>query len=216
MSRATADSPTRHLPGGTRAFLMRQFRLWHWVSAALSLTGLLMFAATGITLNHPALIPSTPVTTEVGAQLPQDLQRLLQDWPDETEDPLPDEISRWTRQELALNIAGRATETDPEEVYIPLPRPGGDSWLSIARDTGAVLHRQTDRGWVAYLNDLHKGRDAGPIWSLFIDLLAAACIVFSLTGLGLLWLHGRDRPATWPLTSASLLLPVLLALLFIH
>ncbi|RJK99327.1 PepSY-associated TM helix domain-containing protein [Paracoccus siganidrum] len=122
MSRATADSPMRHLPGGTRAFLMRQFRLWHWVSAALSLTGLLMCAATGITLNHPALIPSTPVTTEVGAQLPQDLQRLLQDWPDQTEDPLPDEISRWTRQELALNIAGRATETDSEEIHIPLPR----------------------------------------------------------------------------------------------
>ena len=50
----------------------------------------------------------------------------------------------------------------------------------------------------------------------FIDVMAVACIVFSLTGLGLLYLHGRGRPMTWPLASLGLVVPLVLVLLFIH
>ncbi len=42
-----------------------------------------------------------------------------------------------------------------------LPRPGGDAWLSVERDSGAISYEITDRGWIAYLNDLHKGRKPG-------------------------------------------------------
>ena len=69
---------------------------------------------------------------------------------------------------------------------------------------------------MAYLNDLHKGRNTGTVWFWFIDFMAASCIVFTLTGLALLWMHGRTRPFTWPLTGLSLLAPVLIALLFVH
>jgi hypothetical protein len=53
-------------------------------------------------------------------------------------------------------------------------------------------------------------------WSLFIDLFAIACIVFSVTGVLLLKLHAANRPATWPVVGLGLLIPVLLILLFIH
>ena len=83
-------------------------------------------------------------------------------------------------------------------------------------ETGELEYESTDRGWIAYLNDLHKGRHTGSAWSLFIDLFAVACIVFSLSGLLLLLRHAGGRPGTWPLVGLGLLLPVLLALLFIH
>ena len=35
-----------------RAFWLRQLHSWHWISAALSLAGMLLFAVTGLTLNH--------------------------------------------------------------------------------------------------------------------------------------------------------------------
>ncbi len=47
-------------------------------------------------------------------------------------------------------------------------------------------------------------------------MFALACIVFTVTGLFLLQLHARQRRATWPLVALGLLIPMLLALLFIH
>jgi hypothetical protein len=53
-------------------------------------------------------------------------------------------------------------------------------------------------------------------WFWFIDIFAVACIVFTLTGLLLLQLHARHRPATWPIVGAGLAIPVILAILFLH
>ena len=97
-----------------------------------------------------------------------------------------------------------------------MPRPGGDAWLRIDRESGAVEFEHTDRGWVSYLNDLYKGRHTGVAWSWFIDVFAAACLLFSITGLFILKLHAANRPTTWPLVALGLVIPVLLALLFIH
>jgi Uncharacterized protein conserved in bacteria len=62
-----------------------------------------------------------------------------------------------------------------------------------------VEFEQTRRGAIAYLNDLHKGRNTGPAWGWFLDVFAVACVVFCLTGLLLLHLHARQRAMTWPL-----------------
>ena len=37
------------------------------------------------------------------------------------------------------------------------------------------------------INDLHKGRDTGPVWSAVIDISAVVLTVISLTGLVLLF-----------------------------
>src|SRR5690606_28411708 len=102
------------------------------------------------------------------------------------------------------------------EVYLPLPGPGRDDWRSIYRASGEVEYERTSLGAIAYLNDLHKRRNPGPAWSWFIDIFALALLVFTVTGLFLLQLHARQRRMTWPYVGLGLLVPVLLALLFIH
>lgn len=199
-----------------RGFWLRQFRLWHWLSAAISLAGMLMFAVTGLTLNNAALFAARPDTVETVLDLPADLRPVLAALPKTGSDPVPPALADWAARTLRITLADRPTETDADEVYVALPRPGGDGWLLIDRAAGTVTHSRTDGGWLAYVNDLHKGRNAGPVWGWFIDLLAVACIIFTLTGLGLLWMHARLRPATWPLGWAGLALPVIIALLFIH
>jgi hypothetical protein len=97
-----------------------------------------------------------------------------------------------------------------------LPRPGGDAWLTIALESGALNHELTDRGWISYLNDLHKGRNTGNAWSWFLDVFSVMAIVFSLTGLCLLYMHSTNRPSTWPLVGLGVVIPLVLALLFIH
>ena len=57
-----------------RAFWLRQLRQWHWISAAVSLLGTLLFAITGITLNHAGSIEAKPAVTVQEKVLPQALR----------------------------------------------------------------------------------------------------------------------------------------------
>lgn len=189
-------------------------RQWHWISSALCLVGMLLFAVTGITLNHAAQIEASPKIVERQAMLPAPLQqRLLADQPGED---LPSDLRAWLETELNIDLASRDAEWNDGELYVALPRPGGDAWLSLDLSSGELLFESTDRGWIAYFNDLHKGRNTGQAWSWFIDIFAGVCVLFSLTGLLLLQRHASGRPTTWPLVGAGLVIPLLLALLFIH
>ena len=128
----------------------------------------------------------------------------------------PPELSRWVQDQWQVDTAGREAEWSDEEVYVSLPRPGGDAWLRIALPDGEVEYELTDRGWISYFNDLHKGRHTGVAWSWFIDIFAAAALIFSVTGLLILKMHAGKRPFTWPMVGMGLLVPLLLALLLIH
>jgi hypothetical protein len=198
-----------------RAFWLKTLHQWHWISSALCLVALLIFAATGITLNHAADVEAHPVVSKKSGELPDSLRPLLAA-PAEKEAALPRAVADWLAGNMNVSAAGRAGEWSADEVYVALPRPGGDAWLSIDIASGAVEYEKTDRGWISYFNDLHKGRNTGPAWSWFIDVFAVACFVFAVTGLFLLQLHGGSRPATWPVVALGVLLPLLLALLFIH
>ncbi|AYG96321.1 hypothetical protein D8I30_07170 [Brevundimonas naejangsanensis] len=215
-SSAKAAARPKAALNARRSFWLKQLHSWHWISAAVSLVGLLLFAVTGVTLNHAAQIPAEPIVREQTAVLPAPLLARLAAFPEETTDPAPEAVARWAAEAFQVEIAGKPTETTAEELYVALPTPGGDGWLTIDRSTGEAVHEKTTRGAIAYLNDLHKGRNAGQAWFWFIDVFAAACVVFTLTGLALLWLHARGRPSTWPLVGLGLLIPVLIALLFIH
>jgi len=205
-----------HRKKARRAFWLRQIYSWHWVSSAVCLIGMLLFSVTGITLNHAADIAAEPVVTELEAALPPELLASIAAAPSVGAVPLPADVRRWLRENLGLPDFGRSAEWSEVEIYLSLPRPGGDAWLSIDRATGDLPYEHTDRGWISYLNDLHKGRNTGMLWSWFLDVFAAASLVFSLTGLFLLQTHAARRPATWPMVGLGLLIPFVLAAFFIH
>ncbi len=198
-----------------RGWWLKQLHNWHWISAALSLVGMLLFAITGITLNHAATIGAKPVVIEKTGTLPAPLLRMLTA-PHAADAPLPTPVAKGIVVAVGLDPAGKSVEWSDTDAYVALPRPGGDAWVSIERATGRITAETTDRGWISYLNDLHKGRNAGEAWAWFIDIFAGACILFTLTGLLLLQLHARQRPTTWPIVAAGLAIPVLLAILFVH
>jgi hypothetical protein len=213
---ATAARALAKRKAQARAAFLRQTLRWHWISAAICLVGMLMFAITGITLNHAGAITASPRTAEQTATLPAAPLAALR--ASETAGgPLPDAVRAWLGKTMKVKApAGAAIEWSDGEAYIALPRPGGDGWVSIDTGSGEVTHERTDRGWIAYLNDLHKGRNTGPAWSWFIDIFAIGAVVFCVTGLLLLQLHSKARPSTWPLVGLGLVVPLLLAILFIH
>lgn len=198
-----------------RGAWLRVLHQWHWISAATCLVGMLLFALTGITLNHAARLEAKPDVVHRVTTLPAPLRAALAGHA-EGNAPLPPAVAGWLERELDASIGDRDAEWSEDEVYLSMPGPGRDAWLSLQRGDGAVEYERTERGWISYLNDLHKGRNAGPAWGWFIDVFALACIVFTVTGLLLLQLHARQRRMTWPYVALGLLLPLLLALLFIH
>lgn len=199
-----------------RGFWLRTLHQWHWISSAVCLVGMLLFAVTGITLNHAGKIEGDPQVDNRQLELPATMLAALGEATPEEDAPLPPRVSAWLDDALDASIGRRKAEWSDAEIYLSMPGPGRDAWLSIDRQSGAVEYERTDRGAISYLNDLHKGRNAGPAWGWFIDIFSIACVVFTVTGLFLLQLHARQRRMTWPYVGLGLLVPVLLALLFIH
>ena len=205
-----------HRDGPQRAFWLKQLHQWHWISSALCLVGMLLFALTGFTLTHAGQIEAKAQTIHRRAQLPAPLLQVVGGEDERKNVAVPTIVADWLSGAIDVDVAGRSGDWSGDEIYVSMPRPGGDAWLSIDRATGKVEYERSTRGLVAYLNDLHKGRHAGPAWGWFIDVFALACVIFSFTGLLLLKMHAAQRGATWPLVAFGLVLPLVLILIFVH
>lgn len=205
-----------------RAYWLKQLHQWHWISSALCLAGLLLFSITGLTLNNASWFDGQIETQQKRLAVPANIMNTLHNQVMQSADalphvaPLPAQVEQWLDRALGIRIGARPAEFSETEIYVSLPEPGGDAWLAVDLASGQLEYEHTQRGWVAYLNDLHKGRHTGTAWKWFIDLFAVASLIFALTGLFLLKLHGKHRPLTWPITGAGLLIPIFLMLLLVH
>lgn len=219
-----APKPAPDAPAGAltavagRAARLKILLKLHWISSAICLLGMILFSATGITLNHAGLIEAKPAVVLRKAVLPADLLAGLQQAARAApaHRPPPEALAQWLERGFRVDARAVDAEWSDDEIYLPLPRPGGDAWVRIDLAGGEVEYEVTDRGWISWLNDLHKGRHTGGWWSLFIDLFAVGCLVFSLSGLLILKMHAAQRLSTWPLIGLGVLIPLLIALLSIH
>jgi hypothetical protein len=198
-----------------RMQLYRTTHLWHWISAAVCFAALTLFTITGITLNHAGAIGAEPKTESGTARLPQELQARLQERGDAVEQ-MPTPFIDWAESTFDLSLRNATPEWSAEELYLSAPGPGRDVWVSIDIASGAAKFEATDRGWVAYFNDLHKGRNTGIAWTIFIDIVAIAVLFFSITGLVLLWIQAGQRKSTWPLVGGGVVLVATLMIFFAH
>lgn len=200
-----------------RLFWMTQARVWHWITGAATLIAMLLFAVTGITLNHAGQIEGEPVVTQIAKVMPSELLAQLGEPPPEGQTKiLPKPVADWLEKETGAPVSRKTGEWSDTDVYVGMPKPGGDAWLSVDRETGDVTYENTDRGAISWLNDLHKGRNTGPVWFWFLDIFAGAAILFCITGLVLLWVHAPRRPPTWFIVGAGLLVPAIIAVFLIH
>jgi len=193
---------------------------WHWISSAVALLGLLFFAVTGITLNHAGSFESSQqqystVSHEIPPELVAALTQAVRDY-GEGEGEATDPLRNWIREAFGVETAGHPGNWTADQVDFSLERPGGDAWLKLDLVRGVAEYHVTDAGWMAYFNDLHKGRHTGGAWSWFIDLIAAACVFFAVTGFVILKMHAVNRSLTWPLVGFGILVPLVIAALFIH
>lgn len=199
-------------------------KAWHWISSAACLAATLLFAMTGITLNHANSVEALPqkqsITLHVPAEVMQQLQARQQQLLNGQaigQGPLPSAFTAWYQQQLSMPLKRAQTaQWDEFEVYVGMPRAGGDRWFRIDFETAEFYQEDLDRGWVAYFNDLHKGRNTGFGWILMLDLLAVLMGIFAITGLILLKRYAKGRKSTWPLVIAGFILPWLVLIVPLH
>jgi hypothetical protein len=188
-------------------------RRWHWISSAVCLTGMILFGATGLTLNHADELEPEPRSTTKVETLPAPLVASVAAGPAAGAAPLPPPVAAWVRSRFGLDASRQKAEWSAEQVTLSMPRPGGERAASIDRASGLVSYESSSRGVVGTLNDLHTGRNSGRTWSLFIDVFAIGCLTFATTGLALVCLYAPGRPVAWPLLAAGAAAPVLVGLL---
>lgn len=203
----------------SRAVWLKHLHQWHWISSAMCLMGMFLFAITGITLNHASQIEAKPTIERLQATAPAALVAQLRGYAeghDGAKQPLPAAAEQWLQDTWQVQAGGRVAEWATDEIYLAMPRAGGDAWVRIELEGGAAEYEKTDRGWISWLNDVHKGRNTGAAWNWFIDIFAVMCLVFCITGLLILKFHAANRPFTWPMVGLGVLIPIVIALLFIH
>ncbi len=193
----------------------RTLRIWlvHttlWLHIYVSMFGLaavLFFSVTGITLNHPDwffggaerrdqaegqldvkwLHVGTPAVAGEGSESSGE--------PDPSREVAKLEVVEYLRNTHSVRGALADFRVDENECTVSFKGPAYAADAFIDRESGHYNLTQTSHGIVAVLNDLHKGRDTGKVWSVVIDVSAVVLTAISLTGLVLIFfLRLRRRP----------------------
>ncbi len=175
---------------------------------------MLLFAVSGFTLNHADVFEAEGRSTSREYELASSVAALIDQQKNGT--PVPQAVSDEIFRLTGADVSGQMIDNQYGEVGFDLARPGRDATVTLDLNERKIHFETIDRGAIALLNDLHKGRHAGLVWGLLIDISALIFVVFTLTGLGLLYLHSRMRASTWPLTSLGMILPAIAYLLFVH
>jgi hypothetical protein len=92
---------------------------------------------------------------------------------------------------------------EDSQISISFKGPGYAADAFIDAANGSYDLAETRNGFVAVINDLHKGRDTGSVWSMVIDVSASLLVLVSLTGLILIWFVYKRRTSGLVLAVAS-------------
>lgn len=170
-------------------------RWLHLYLSMVSFGAVLFFAVTGLTLNHAEWFAGQVRETQFKGSMPVG-------W---LKGATPDETAIVAKLRAEHGIKGAVSDFRAEEGQISLSfkGPGYAADAFIDREKGTYDLTETRNGFVAVMNDLHKGRDTGHGWSVLIDVSAVLLTLVSLTGLLLLFFVYKRRTSGLILMAAG-------------
>ncbi|NCI51645.1 peptidase [Sediminibacterium roseum] len=163
-------------------------RWLHIYLSMVSFAVVLFFSVTGLTLNHADFFAGKTVSSK-------DTGTLAPAWVNvqDTNKIAKLNIAEFFRNKHKVKGAVSDFRIDDAQVSISYRGPGYEGDAYIDRQTGAYELSQTRGSFVAFMNDLHKGRDTGTAWSWVIDVSAVFLVLISLSGLILLLFIKKKR-----------------------
>jgi hypothetical protein len=163
-------------------------RWLHIYVSMLSFTIVFFFSVTGITLNHADLFQGKTQTVQVKGKIK----------PEWVSDKDTNKINKlgvveYIRNQFQVKGAVVDFRIEEQQIGLTFKGPGYEADAFIERVTGDFELSQTRTGFVGFINDLHKGRDTGSIWSWVIDIAAVLMVLISITGMILLLYIKKKR-----------------------
>ena len=192
---ATISRKSAHYSLGTR-IRKGTATVTRWLHIYLSMVSfavVFFFAATGITLNHAEWFSRQVQTIHYRGIVPPSLLHQSGDQhPDKLE---PDKLGIVELLRNTHKIHGSVSDfrVEDSQISISFKGPGYAADAFIDATNGGYDLAETRNGFVSILNDLHKGRDTGSVWSIVIDVSASLLVLVSLTGLVLIWFVYKRR-----------------------
>jgi hypothetical protein len=176
-------------------------RWLHIYLSMISFAIIFFFAVTGLTLNHADRFAGEVHTT-------QEKGHLNPAWTRNPDTLHIDKLAivEYLRRTHGIKAALSDFRIDDSQLGISFKGPGYAADAFVDRTTGDYDLTKTSAGFVGLINDLHKGRDTGPGWKVFIDVCAILLALVSLTGMVLLLFLKRRRPSGLLIAALGLLL----------
>lgn len=162
-----------------------------WLHIYLSMVSfgiLFFFAVTGLTLNHQDWFAKQQRTVSYKGSLDHNWLR-----PAAGKEVAKLEIVEQLRRSHGIKAALTDFRIDDSQLSVNFKGPGYTADTFVDRDSGTYEVTETRMGWGAIINDLHKGRDSGHVWSMLIDASAVLMTLVSVTGLMLIFFLARRR-----------------------
>jgi hypothetical protein len=205
-----ARAPEHHVHGYWRRHTAALFRWLHIYLSMVSFAILFFFAVTGLTLNHAEWFSGDKhSTTQRKGQVETKWVKV----PDAQVAKL--EIAEQLRRNHGVKGTVSEFRLEESQCSVAFKGPGYSADANIDRETGEYELTETRLGFVAVINDLHKGRDSGSRWSLVIDVSAVLMVLVSVTGTVLLLFLKRRRVSGLIAAVVGALLSYLIYALFV-
>ncbi len=177
-------------PGAAKRATQRWARWLHVYTSMIALLIVLFFGITGITLNHPSWTFGEAVErTTTNGVLPVDPT-----FDDGSVDWLT--VAEYVRSnhDVTGSVSDFSLEGSEGSIRFVNPGYSADVFFDTTDSSFELIVEQ--QGFVAAMNDLHKGRDTDSTWRWVIDVSAGFLVLISLTGLVMqLFLRKRRRSA---------------------
>ena len=153
-------------------------RTVHIYLTMLGLFVMLGFGVTGFTVNHEEWFgATTPRVREVSGRTPRELL--------EKKDSL--HIVEHLRETLHITAAMTGFDDLGDKISVGFKSPNEIWEVEIEKADGKTAARCESFNTIALINNLHRGRYSGPVWSWVIDVSALLILLASITGF-ILWL----------------------------
>lgn len=179
-------------------------RWLHVYTSMICLVVVLFFGITGVTLNHPSwTFGDEVVRNTYSGTLPD---TFLAD--DGDIDYLA--VTEFVRETHDVKGTVEDYGDSGGDGTVSFKAPGYAADLFFQTDTGAYDVTIEEDGFVAVMNDLHKGRYADSSWKWLIDLSGGFLVVISLTGLGIQLFLRKRRTTALIVAGVGLVLTVAL------
>jgi hypothetical protein len=133
----------------------------------------LLFAVTGLTLNHQDFGFGEPAVHTSQIDVPAELaanggEQL---------------VTPWLKGNLALTSPASDYRVDDQQIQATFAAPGHRTVVTIDRAAHTAVVESEVRGILGKLDDLHKGFDSGPVWFWIIDFSAVLLTLSAMTGI---------------------------------